>query len=106
MRKQIALAAAALLMMSSMTGCFGNDDTVSSEATESSSETHTEESTITERTSEDRTEERDTNDNGIMGDIATDAGDIVSDVADGAENLVDDITGSDTTTTETTQPTT
>ncbi|MBQ8687122.1 MAG: hypothetical protein IJ512_01080 [Ruminococcus sp.] len=109
MKKRIALAAAALLMVCSLTGCFGNDDTVSSEAGSSEtseSHTETEKVTVTERTSEDRADEMTNDHNGVVGDVVTEAGDAVSDVVDGAENIVDDITGSDTTTTETTESTT
>lgn len=94
MRKWIPLTAAALLMMSSLTGCFGNDE-------ESSvSEGHTEEIS-TNDTNGDTDNEVRTDDQNVVDELVTDAGDAVEDIVTDAENMVDDITPDSTNVTDT-----
>ncbi|MBQ8515191.1 MAG: hypothetical protein IJ496_07320 [Ruminococcus sp.] len=98
MRKWIPLTAAALLMMSCLTGCFGRDDNANSESGTSQSSTehtdteaaHTEK--MTERSTEGAANEVLTDAGDVVDGAVTEAGDAVEDIVTGAEDIIDDIT--------------
>lgn len=89
MKKWLSLMAALLCFASILTGC-GKDDKNSNNAAES----RTEVTTVTDVQTTERSTNN-SNDNGVVGDIVTDAEDMVDDIVTDAEDMVDDIVPTD-----------
>ncbi len=103
MKRWLSLTAASVMLMCFVTGCGKNDGDVNSKGTTESSKVTEEVTSATEKATENN--RNDNTDNGVVGDIVTDAGDMVEDIVTDAGDIVDDIIPGDSenTTTETTR---